>query len=459
MNSKIFNKKKIILVLILSLVVLVFLSYKNKGYIIKKSYQIAPNLTHKVRFYYFNLPYNIPNIPSSNPVKSDLKIIKNLNQLEYRKSFSKNIKIFNDEKKINYYMPKENYLLSGISNKYAGSSYIDFYDDELFILSSRGLIAFGKILESSISFIQIKNNLNDFLGEEKFEADSTYSFKDLLISGNRIYVSFTDEIDDKCWATSVLYSEINYEYLNFNYQFKPKECVKEDNGEAFVPIQSGGRIASLDKNNLLFTTGDYRLRKKAQDSSSIFGKILRINIESGEYRVVSIGLRNPQGLYVDQANKVILSTDHGPRGGDEINLMHIDDINTKKIPNFGWPNSSYGEHYAKKFANTVEKKRKVDLLYKKYPLNKSHKDYGFDEPIHYFTPSIGISEITALDNSIYMATSLGGKKLFFFNLDSNNKIDKFDIQNIGQRVRDVVFRNNKLVFFLEDTATIALVKF
>ena len=74
----------------------------------------------------------------------------------------------------------------------------------------------------------------------------------------------------------------------------------------------------------------------------------------------------------------ILSTEHGPHGGDEINL----NLNTKIIKNFGWAISSYGEHYGGKDSPVNKSK------YKKYPLHKSHKDYNFIEPIKYFVPSI-----------------------------------------------------------------------
>ena len=60
-----------------------------------------------------------------------------------------------------------------------------------------------------------------------------------------------------------------------------------------------------------------------------------------------MGHRNPQGLFVDQ-NKIVLSTEHGPWGGDEINLIPFEKIYNNEILNFGWPISSYGEHYAKK---------------------------------------------------------------------------------------------------------------
>ena len=77
-------------------------------------------------------------------------------------------------------------------------------------------------------------------------------------------------------------------------------------------------------------------------------------------------------------NDVIISTEHGPRGGDEININLKTDNET--IENFGWPISSYGVHY-----DGIERKEA--------PLYKSHKDHGFIEPIKYFVPSIAISEI------------------------------------------------------------------
>ena len=321
-----FNFKLKILILILFFISIFFAALKNQSLIIKKAYQIAPNTMNKARFFYFNLPHNLPNIPSNNPIRSDLEFKKNLKKLVFKNSYSKNINIFGEMKKMDFYMPKENYLLSGISNIYAGSSYIDFLDSKLIILSARGLIAYGEIKENEISLKQIKNNLNNFLGINSFEEDRSFSFKDILIFNNKIYVTLTDEISNNCWTTSVLYSDINFENLNFKYLFKPKECVNENNDEAFVSVQSGGRLTSLDEDNLLLSTGEFRYRKKAQDLSSIFGKIININLDNGEYNIVSMGHRNPQGLFVDQKNKIILSTEHGPWGGDEINLIPFEKI-------------------------------------------------------------------------------------------------------------------------------------
>ena len=61
-----------------------------------------------------------------------------------------------------------------------------------------------------------------------------------------------------------------------------------------------------------------------------------------------MGHRNPQGLFFDKENNFILETEHGPQGGDEINLIEISKINKDKIQNYGWAISSAGEHYPNK---------------------------------------------------------------------------------------------------------------
>ena len=74
-----------------------------------------------------------------------------------------------------------------------------------------------------------------------------------------------------------------------------------------------------------------------------------------------MGHRNPQGLLFDK-NNIILETEHGPKGGDEINLINLGELNNDNIPNYGWPIASAGEHYRDPNGDK----------YEKYPLHKSH---------------------------------------------------------------------------------------
>ena len=118
----------------------------------------------------------------------------------------------------------------------------------------------------------------------------------------------------------------------------------------------------------------------AQDINSHLGKIL-FPFNEENYKIISLGHRNPQGLFIK--NNLILSTEHGPYGGDEINKIEIGN-------NYGWPISSYGEKY-----QFLRKEHKFN----KYTYKKSHKNYNFTEPIFSFVPSIGISEIIAIPNN------------------------------------------------------------
>ena len=88
---------------------------------------------------------------------------------------------------------------------------------------------------------------------------------------------------------------------------------------------------------------------------------------------------------------------------------------------------------------------------------KSHKDHGFIEPLKSFTPAIGISEITKIKDKSYVVSSLRDKSLYFFELGDKNEIINLKRVEVFERVRDLTFKNNKLYFFLEDTASIGII--
>ena len=174
-----------------------------------------------------------------------------------------------------------------------------------------------------------------------------------------------------------------------------------------------------------------------------------INLRNQKYKIVSMGHRNPQGLYFDKEKNFIIETEHGPRGGDEINII---DLNKNIISNYGWAISSYGKHYG-------GKSKKNKIKYEKYPLYKSHSKYGFIEPIKSFEPSIGISEITKIDKNSYVVSSLKDGSLYFFVLNENQEISKLKRIEVFERIRDIIFDDNNLYLFLEDTASIGKIIF
>ena len=382
--------------------------------------------------------------------------------------------IYDDNLSVKFYSPIGDTLLYGITNTTPGSGYLDIHEDNLILVSSSGIIGHSKKPLNKprfgISLKQIQNNLNDFIGLEQFkksrhfddpkyswEKGGWYSIKDVEIFHGDIYVSYTKEVKENCWNTSLLYGKMNYDYIHFKTLFTSEECVNEyDNiDNEYNAHQSGGRIINLNNETVLFSIGDFRSRYRAQMESSIFGKVLKINKKNKNYEVVSMGHRNPQGLFYNEEENILLEAEHGPQGGDEINVIKLDH---KTIQNFGWAISSYGEHYGGKIAATENKKK-----YEKYPLHKSHSEHGFIEPLKYFNPSIGISQIIGLDNeNQYVVASLKAHSLYFFEYNYNNKENNFNIikqLDIGERIRDMIYYNNKLYLYLEDSASLAEISF
>ena len=189
----------------------------------------------------------------------------------------------------------------------------------------------------------------------------------------------------------------------------------------------------------------------AQDIKSVNGKIIKVNIDNGDYEIISMGHRNPQGLYFDRTNNFILETEHGPQGGDEINLIEVSKINKDKIQNYGWAISSAGEHYGGKSEGNKSK-------YEKYPLYKSHIEHGFIEPLKSFVPSIGISEIVKVGQNRYVVSSTKDKSLYFFELNQQKQIINLNRVEVFERVRDLRFNDNQVYLFMEDTASIGVIK-
>jgi len=341
--------------------------------------------------------------------------------------------------------------------KSQSSTYIDIDEDKIWLLTAKGKFSFfesSDLENKNFSSNVIETNLGDFVNLEEFYQDkSSYGVKDLLIKDKKIFVSFTNQVKKDCFNISILSADLDYNKLFFNKIFQPSDCVmKIDDDNNYHAIQSGGRIYFYDENQFLLTQGEFRNRSLAQDKNSSFGKVLLIDLSKNSSEIVAMGLRNSQGMFYEKKSKFLFLTDHGPLGGDEINLMKFDK-NSKEIINFGWPVSSYGKHYHGK-------------KYEDAPLHKSHIKYGFEEPIKYFKNSIAISELTEIsknfspfsDENINLVVSSmgdditeGDLSLHFLSVGFDKKIKSYEVAHINKRIRDIKFlkNDNKLIMFLE----------
>ena len=340
-------------------------------------------------------------------------------------------------------------------------AYLEQTDNEIVIASGAGeFFSFEKkdIGSNNLDLKKIKTNIKDLIKDEKFYLPSVYSIKDLLILDNNIFVSYIKKISNNCYNTSIISSEFNLNYLIFTEFFSYKDCVNTN-----LLAHSGGRMVFFKNKKILLTIGDWTWTHMllAQDKNSIFGKIISIDLKSKDYEIIAMGSRNAQGLYYDEDRDIIIHTEHGPIGGDEINInFHPDN---KIVENYGWPISSYGEHDDGKFR-------------KEAPLHKSHKDYGFIEPIKYYTPSIAISEIIKIPitfnekftNDFFVGAlgykwqlDEGDQSIHHIRFNENySEIIFEDIIPIGERIRDMIFikENNIILMVLESIPAIGVLK-
>jgi glucose/arabinose dehydrogenase len=152
-----------------------------------------------------------------------------------------------------------------------------------------------------------------------------------------------------------------------------------------TPVHYGGRLAFLPDGTLLLTTGDgFDYREAAQDIDSGLGKVLRMNDDGtaapgnpfpGSPYVYSYGHRNPQGLAVSSAGRIWLH-EHGPKGGDELNLI-------KAGKNYGWPAITYGMDYSGAIISPYTEWE------------------GMEQPLYEWTPSIAPSGLAIYEAGLF----------------------------------------------------------
>lgn len=336
------------------------------------------------------------------------------------------------------------------TNKAVG--YIDQYQDWIFFVSGTGKISKIKIidlLDNKNKFTNLDTNFYDLIKEnelllsssKKIKINHKVSVNDILIVDDKIYISYTAKREN-CYFNKIVYAELKLDFLNFVSLFNPNQCIEiQDSFSKFNAQAAGGRILKKG-DNIYLTTGTFLNNDLAQNNNSIFGKVLEINIENGDYKIFAKGFRNPQGL-TEYKNNLILS-EHGPYGGDEINKLVLNQ-------NYGWNIASYGRKYNASY-NDEES------------FFESHQNY--QEPLFAFVPSVGLSQIVPSYNfekkwkDNLILTSLNGRSIFRLSFDKDfNRLVSFERIFIGERIRDIIYLSEEKKFFLvlEESSSIGII--
>ncbi|MBC6612607.1 PQQ-dependent sugar dehydrogenase [Hymenobacter sp. BT507] len=216
-------------------------------------------------------------------------------------------------------------------------------------------------------------------------------------------------------------------------------------------LHYGGRVVFDRTGNLLVSTGersDLVTRPQAQVVSSALGKILRITkdgrpapgnptfAQAGALpELYSIGHRNPQGLAIHPVTGEAWQSEHGPRGGDEINRLQAG-------ANYGWPTITYGIEYSGQ------------------PIGSSiQQQEGLQQPVYYWDPVVSPSGMTFYSgnrvaewqNNLFIG-SLSGMHLIRLVIDSNNRVvgEERLLANEGQRFRAVTQGSDGALYAITD---------
>jgi glucose/arabinose dehydrogenase/cytochrome c2 len=200
----------------------------------------------------------------------------------------------------------------------------------------------------------------------------------------------------------------------------------------------GGRLAYHGDGKLYLTLGDhYRADPNiSEDPANTFGKIIEIDIVKNNWRMISKGHRNQLGLIFRKSGQ-LLSTENGPRGGDELNVI-------EEGSDYGWPTVTLGTKY-----NT----------YEWWGVGSSAvgRHTGYKAPLFAWVPSIGVSQLIELGNfnarwdGDLLVGSLKASSLYRLRLEDNRVLYAERIW-LGERIRDLVQANDgTIVVWTDDT--------
>ena len=260
-----------------------------------------------------------------------------------------------------------------------------------------------------------------------------------------IYLSYSDYSENKSHTSLIRAKLVNNSLVNSQIIFRPEEKFFTKRSLHF-----GSRIIFDDKGFIFFCIGDRGDRDLAQNLDMPNGKMYRIRddgtipIDNPFYytkgaikSIWSYGHRNPQGLALHPSTRQLWEAEHGPRGGDEVNII-------LRGHNYGWPVITYGKNYS----GTI--------------ISKLTHHEGMDQPVFHWTPSIAVCGIAFYKGSQFpewknnlLATSLKYERLHRVELDGMNMVKDEIIFEAESRVRDVEVGPDGIIYVaLEDPGRI-----
>ena len=216
----------------------------------------------------------------------------------------------------------------------------------------------------------------------------------------------------------------------------------------------GSRLAFGAEGHLYITTGERGDSERAQDLADAAGSVVRLTADGGvpddnpflgradaRPEIFSYGHRNPQGLARHPVSGRIWAVEHGPRGGDEVNVIRAG-------ANYGWPVITYGVSYIG------------------VPIGEGTAKPGMAQPATYWVPSISPSGMAFYTGEAFPAWrgnlfvgALSGEVLVRLEIDGERVVhEERLLQALGARIRDVRQGPDGRLYLLTDESDGALLR-
>ncbi len=267
----------------------------------------------------------------------------------------------------------------------------------------------------------------------------------------RIYLTWT-EADDNGHAGAVVGSGLLSKDLTQLTDFKD---LLHQQPKLSSGANLGSRLAFDQAGYLYVTFGDNFQAASAQDLTALTGKVIRLNADGSipkdnpfvgkqgaRAEIWSYGMRNPQGLAFNPWSKEMWESEHGPRGGDEVNIP-------RKGQNFGWPLATWG----------------IDYSGEKVPGSKGGTAAGTVQPVFWWKVSPAISGMAFYNshfpewkNSLFIG-ALKDKSLIRLTVNGDKVEEKERLlKDRGERIRDVRVGPDGYLYVLTDESNGKLLK-
>ncbi|MCW2095703.1 PQQ-dependent sugar dehydrogenase [Lelliottia amnigena] len=268
----------------------------------------------------------------------------------------------------------------------------------------------------------------------------------------RIWLSYAEVGNDGKAGTAVGYGRLSEDLSRVEaFQVVFRQMPKLSTGNHF-----GGRLVFDGKGYLFIGLGENNQRPTAQDLDKLQGKVVRLTDQGkvpadnpfvdkagARPEIWSYGIRNPQGMAMNPWTDALWLNEHGPRGGDEINIP-------EKGKNYGWPLATHGINYSGL----------------KIPEAKGEHVEGTEPPLFVWKVSPAVSGMAFYNSDVFpqwknklFVGALKEKDVIVLSVDGNKVTEEGRILgDKGNRIRDVRVGPDGYLYVLTDESDGQLLK-